>query len=319
MSARTTTAWRLAAAGTAALVLQGCISTMAPRYTRPAAPVPAQLPQGGAYPASVAASPASDLAWRDFIVDPRLRSVVELSLANNRDLRVAVLNVAATRAQFQVQRAALLPQINGGFNPTFEHLTASVLGAQGGVTPATTGATGQALASSSQSVTIQYYEATLGVSSYELDLWGRVRSLTKTAFEQYLANDEARRAAQICLISEVASAYLTYAADLDRLSTAKDTLKSDNASLDVTRTRFKGGVASEVDVRQAQTASDQARSDVASYTTQLAQDVNALTLLVGAQVPGDLLPDGLGQTLPTVMDVPAGLSSEVLLNRPDVL
>ena len=245
--------------------------------------------------------------------------MVELSLANNRDLRVAVLNVAATRAQFQVQRAALLPQINAGFTPSFEHLPASVLGAQSGVTSGATGATGQALAASSQSVTIQYYEATLGASSWELDLWGRVRSLTKTAFEQYLANDEARRAAQTSLIADVATAYITYAADLDRLNTAKDTFKSDSASLDITRTRFKGGIASEVDVRQAQTAADQARSDVASYATQAAQDLNALVLLVGAQVPADLLPGGLGQTLPTVADVPAGLSSEVLLSRPDVL
>jgi multidrug efflux system outer membrane protein len=304
---------RLAVAGATALLLQGCVATMAPRYARPAAPVPAALPAGGAYPpAAAAATPAADLAWRDFMVDPKLRSVVELSLANNRDLRVAVLNAAAARAQFQVQRSALAPQVGANFNPTFEHLPASVLGAQAG-------ATGAGVTSSSQSVTIQYYEATLGVSSYELDLWGRVRSLTKTAFEQYLANDEARRAAQISLISEVATAYLTYAADLDRLNTAKDTLKSDNESLDITRTRFKGGVATELDVRQAQTAADQARSDVASYTTQVAQDVNALTLLVGAQVPADLLPDGLGQSLPTLADVPAGLSSDVLLNRPDVL
>ncbi len=313
MSAPMTTARRLASAGTAALLLQGCVATMAPRYVRPAAPVPAELPQGGAYPQGQAgAAPASALSWRDFVVDPKLRSVIELSLANNRDLRVAVLNAAAARAQFQVQRAALAPQVGANFNPTFEHLPASVLGAQGG-------ATGQAASTSNQSVTVQYYEATLGVSSYELDLWGRVRSLTKTAFEQYLANDEARRAAQIGLISEVASAYLTYAADLDRLKTAKDTFQSDNQSLDITRTRFNGGIATELDVRQAQTAVDQARSDVASYTTQAAQDLDALTLLVGAPVPAELLPDGLGDSLPTLGDVPAGLSSEVLLNRPDVL
>ncbi len=317
MRARPIAACRLMAAGTAVLIVQGCVATMAPHYTRPAAPVPAQLPQGGAYPPLTAAPPASDLAWHAFVTDPKLRSVIELSLANNRDLRVAVLNVAAARAQYRVQRAALLPQVNAGFNPTFEHLPASVLGAQSGVTSAPTGQTPPA--ASNQSATVQYYEATLGVSSWELDLWGRVRSLTKAAFEQYLANDEARRAAQISLISEVATAYITYAADLDRLTIAKGTLQDDNSSLDVTRTRFNGGIASELDVRQAQTAVDQARSDVASDTTQVAQDLNALTLLVGAQVPGDLLPDGLGENLPTLADVPAGLSSDVLLNRPDVL
>ena len=331
----------VAAVGAAALLLQGC-ATLAPKYVRPTPPVPAALPQGDAYaPAEPAPRPAAELAWRDFIVDPKLRALEALALANNRDLRVAVLNVAASHAQFRVQRADLFPEVDASATALYEHTPfgfGSISGA-GGIGAGTTGAAGTTtgggaaggagsnsgstgvggVTATSSSEFVRLYSIGLGVSSYELDLWGRVRSLTKQAFEQYLSTAEARRTAQISLISEVATDYLTYAADLEHLDIAKDTLAADTKTLDLTKARFNGGIASQLDVRQAETSVDQARSDVANYTTVLAQDANAATLLVGAPIPAELLPSAIGDTLPTLADVPAGLSSTVLLDRPDVL
>jgi multidrug efflux system outer membrane protein len=304
--------WRLAPLAMAAL-MTGC--ALAPAYERPALPVPANLPSGGAYaPARPAPTPAADVAWRDFFTDPKLQQVIQLALDNNRDLRVAVLNVAQAQAQYRVQRAALVPQVNANFDPTIEHLPASVLGAQSGASTSALGA-----AAANRSVTIQYYEATLGVSNYELDLWGRVRSLSRQALEQYLATVEARRAEQIGLISQVATAYVTYAADLERLDVARRTLENDRTSLNLTQQRFDRGVASELDVSQAQSALEQANVGVSTYTTTVAQDVNALRLLVGAEVPADLLPTPQPDLVVTLPDLPAGIGSQRLLRRPDVM
>ena len=305
-----------------ALLLGGCIS-LEPKYVRPAPPVPAALPQGGAYGAAEPVQVAApDLAWRDFFTDPKLRQIIQLALDNNRDLRVAILDIAEARQQYRIQRAALLPHIDANADATYEHIPASVLGATSGVAATTVaGTTGTTVASgtsTSSSVFIREYEATLGVSNYELDLWGRVRSLTKQALEQYLSTDAAKRATQISLISQVATDYVTYAADLERLNTAKDTVKADTTSLQLTQARFDGGVASELDVRQAQTALEQARADVATYTTTLAQDANAETLLVGAAIPPELLPGPLDDNFASLADLPAGVSSAVLLRRPDV-
>jgi outer membrane protein, multidrug efflux system len=310
---------RILLAAVAAAALAGC--TLEPRYERPAAPVPAALPQGSAYgPAEAAKTEAPDLAWRDFFTDPKLRQVIQLALDNNRDLRVAILNIAEAHAQYRIQRSQLLPHVGANFDPTYEHLPASVLGVQSGVADTSaTGGVGTALATTNQSVTIHYFEATLGVSNYELDLWGRVRSLSKQALQQYLATEEARRAEQISLISQVATAYVTYAADLERLNVAEETVKSDQTSLNLTQSRFQGGIASELDVRQADSALEQARAGVTTYTTTLAQDVNALRLLVGAEVPDNLLPGPLADDFVTLADLPAGVSSAVLLRRPDVM
>ena len=302
-----------------AALLAGC--TLAPRYERPAPPVPAAFPQGGAYGAAEPVRTAApELAWRDFFTDSKLRQVIQLALDNNRDLRVAILNIAEAHAQYRIQRSAELPHVGANFDPTYEHLPASVLGVESGVsaTPAT-GGVGAAVANSNQSVTIHYFEGTLGVSNYELDLWGRVRSLSRQALEQYLSTVEARRAEQISLISQVAADYVSYAADLERLKVAQDTVKADQTSLDLTQARFQGGVASQLDVRQAQSALEQARAGVTTYTTTLAQDVNALTLLVGAKVSANLLPSPLQDDFVTLADLPAGVGSQVLLGRPDVM
>jgi multidrug efflux system outer membrane protein len=302
----------LAVSALVATLLAGC-ATMAPTYERPAAPIPAAFPTGDAYPVQQsAAQPASDLSWQAFFIDPKLRSVIAQALSENRDLRVAIINIQEARQQYKVQGAAELPTLNGSTSATYEHTPSDVaLGSIGSAFKGFTIPKG--------GVNFQEYAASVGVSDYELDLWGRVRSLTKQALEQYLSTVEARRETQITLVSEVASDYLTYAADLQRLKVAKDTLASNQKTYDLTVAKFNAGVSSEVDVRQAETTLEQARSSVSTYTTAVAQDVNALTLVVGAPVDPALLPTGQDDSLPTLADIPAGLTSAVLLTRPDVL
>ena len=292
----------VAMAAAAAALLGGCVS-LAPKDQRPAAPIPAAWPQGPAYPTpSSAPQAAADLAWREVFVDPKLQSVISEALANNRDLRVAMLNVSAARAEFQVQRAALFPTITGSVGLSRQHIPAAAYGFK-----------------SAGSLDGRAYNVTAGISQYEVDLFGRVRSLTKAAFEQYLASGEARQGAQITLIAETATDYLALGADRERLRVAQDTLQAQQASLDLTQGRFKAGIASELDLRQAETTVDQARAQVAAYVTQVAQDRNALELVVGAPVRDDLLPGSLDGPSPVLADIPAGVSSDVLLRRPDVL
>jgi len=284
------------------LCLAGC-ATMAPKYERPAAPVPSAWPSGPAYK-EAAVKPAdkavADIPWQEFFVDPRLRKVIALALENNRDLRVAALNIERTRAQYQIQRSDLFPKVD-----------------------ATAGATYQRIAENFSSTglpeNIHQYNVGLGVSSYELDLFGRVRSLKDQALEQYLATGQARRSVQISLVSQVADTYLTLAADQERLQLAKDTLTSQQASYQLVQKRFESGVSSALDLHQAQTSVDTARVDIARYTTFVAQDENALNLVVGSQVPADLLPPSISETLTALKDLSPGLKSDVLLSRPDIL
>ncbi len=272
--------------------------TMAPRYEQPALPVaqawstPTPEPTG-----SVS---AADLDWRQVLLDQRLQGVVDLALQQNRDLRVAVLNIEKARAQYGIQRAALLPAVNGVLSEQRIHQPAA--GSQFGIGIDTT-----------------IYSANLGVSAYELDLFGRVRSLSAAALQSFFATEENSRAARISLISETATAWLTLAADQDRLALAKDTLATREESLKLTQQQVDGGVGSRLDLRNAQTLAETARADVATYTAQVAQDRNALTLLAGTEVPVNLLPTGGVGEATILADLPAGLPSDVLLRRPDVL
>jgi multidrug efflux system outer membrane protein len=287
-------------------VLGGC-ATLEPAYRRPASPTPAAFPQAVAAASPSAAGQtapgqtAAAISYQRFFIDPNLRSVIALALANNRDLRVAVANIEASRAQYRVQRANLLPTINASANAVYGRAQTET--ATGAVEP----------------YNEHQYTVGLGASSYEVDLFGRVRSLTKAALETYLATEEARRASQISIISEAATDYLTLAADEAILKTAKDTQTSGAASLEVTQKRFENGVASQLDVRQAQTIVEEARADVAADATLVAQDKNALDLVVGAVVPEALLPRPMDDQVMVMTDLPAGLPSEVLLSRPDVL
>ena len=255
------------------LCLAGC-TTMAPKYTQPAAPVPAAWPSGPAYQGGDrrgVAKPVADIPWQEFFVDPQLRKLIALALENNRDLRVAVLNIERSRAQYQIQRSDLFPKVDATAGANFQRIPEDFSG------------TGMPM-------TIHQYSVGLGVSSYELDLFGRVRSLKDQALEQYLATEQARRSVQISLVSQVAATYLTLAADRERLQLAKETLASQQSSYQLTQSRFEAGVSSALDLHQAQTSVDTARVDIARYTTLVAQDENALNLVVGSPVPADLLP-----------------------------
>lgn len=282
----------------AGVALASC--TLEPPYHQPGSAVPAAWPTGGPYPA--ASGEAELVGWKSVVTDPRLSQVVALALANNRDLRVAVADIAESRAQYHIQRAALFPAItaNGSATMTGEPLAVATGGTGGG------------------QITEHIYEATAGFSSYELDLFGRVRSLTHAAQEQYFASEQARRAAQITLISEVASDWMTLAADRQLLAIDKAMETSDDETLAVTQGRYDHGVASAVDLAEAKTSAAQAKADTAAAATQAAQDRNALELVVGASVPDDLLADALNDE-PAVADTPAGANSDLLLRRPDVL
>lgn len=287
---------RLALLLTGAALLGGC--TLDPHYQRPAAPVPQAFPQGPGYPKAAEAPPAASIAWKSVFADPDLQAVIDQALQQNRDVRVAVANIQSANAQVASQRSALFPNINANAGELYQQTPNTFL--PGGGT-----------------LDERFYSASLGFSSWELDLFGRARSLTRAAQEQYLAAEDNRRAVQVSLIAQVATAWYNYGADRDLLAVAQQTLSTQEAQLFLVQAKFNGGVASELDVRQAETSVDQARSDVANFTTTLAQAKNALDLLVGAPVDAARLPRSL-QSAGAVKDVPAGLSSDVLLARPDV-
>ncbi|MBI5015519.1 MAG: AdeC/AdeK/OprM family multidrug efflux complex outer membrane factor [Deltaproteobacteria bacterium] len=291
----TTAVLRLSVAALACLT--GC--TMAPVYVRPVAPVPASWPSGPAYQNPEAGAPAAvDLPWKEFFVDERLRKLLALALENNRDLGIAALTIERSRAQYQIQRAELLPKVNATGGASAQRVSADL------------SPTGDAVVS-------HQYTVGAGLSAYELDLFGRVRSLKDRALERFLATEQARRSVQISLLSEIATRYLTLGTDLERLKLAHETLTAQETSYGLNKRRFELGVSSELDLRQAQTTVETARSDIARYTGQVAQDKNALELLVGARLPSELLPTELG-AVAAVKDFSPGLPSELLQRRPDI-
>lgn len=276
----------------------GC--TMIPEYNRPEAPVPAKWPSGPAYKQTPQKARAvEELSWRQFFTDERLQTVIASALQNNRDLRLAALHVERARALYRIQRAELLPTIDASGSGSRERKPA-------------------ALSNSESPKTTDLYRADLGISYWEIDFFGRIRSLEKSALEQYLATEQARRSAQILLISEVANTYLTLAADRENLQLAQSTLVNQQAAHHLIKRRFDTGLASELDLRQVQAQVDAVRVSVALYKQLTAQDKNALDLLVGSSVPADLLPEGLNSVTP-LPDVSPGTTSEVLLSRPDIL
>ncbi|MES2174294.1 MAG: efflux transporter outer membrane subunit [Pseudomonadota bacterium] len=280
---------RLSLSAVSLLALAGC--NMAPTYVRPTAPVPATLPSGEAY-APVQAGQKAGLAWTELVGDTKLRSVIELALANNRDLRVAIANIQSARAQYKVQRAAQLPTVTADAGASFIRQNDNRQNS---------------------------YSADIGFSAFEIDLFGRVRNLTQSALETYLATEEGARSTRITLIAETATAYATLAADQELLAVSRQTQASAQRTLDITRRLNAAGLIGKLDVHQAETTVEQAASDVAATVTQVAQDRNALDLLAGAPVEEALLPASLDSLIAGVAKVPAGLSSDVLLQRPDVL
>ena len=273
--------------------------SLIPEYLRPQAPVPEAFPDADAKAAS-SATPLSDIPWQEYFADRQLREVIGLALQHNRDLRVAALNIERARALYRIQRADLFPRVGITGTETAQRLPGD-------------------LTASGDAMTTHQYSATVGFSAYELDFFGRIRSLNAQALEQYLGTEEARRSAQISLVAEVANAWLTLAADKERLALARSTFESRQKSHELIRRTFEVGVGSALDVRQAETLMESARADVARYTAQESQDANALALIVGSTVPVDLLPARLSDIVSTVTEVPAGVPSEILTRRPDVL
>lgn len=281
----------------AASALGAC--SMIPVFERPAAPVPAAFPQAAPTEASAVAPLADTIAWRDYFADERLRNVIALALDNNRDLRVAALNIERARAQYGIQRADLFPSIAVSGGQSAQRVPGD-------------------LSASQQADISRQYSANLGFASYELDFFGRVRSLEEQALQTYLGTEDARRSAQISLVAEVANAWLRLAADRERLALARDTFETRQKSFELTRRSLELGAVSALDLRQAETLMQTARADAARYAALVAQDENALALIVGAGVPAELLPEALSARLAAVTELPAGVPSEVLARRPDV-
>jgi multidrug efflux system outer membrane protein len=282
--------------------LAGC--TLEPHYVRPTPAVPQTWPVGGAYPASNAPALPS-VSYRDVFKDPHLQAIIERAIVNNRDLQAAMANVTIARSQYRVQRAQLLPRVGLDAGAAETRARSTVVSPTGTV--------------SSQRNTTRFYDADVGFSAFQIDLFGRLRSLTKAAQQQYLASDAGAHAARLTIVSEVAAAYLTLATDRTLLAIAADTAASAQKSVDLTRARLVGGIAPRTDLRQAETVLDQAKSDLANSTTLVAQDRNALELLVGASVADADLPASIESVDGLLAEIPAGLDSRILLRRPDVV
>jgi multidrug efflux system outer membrane protein len=277
----------------AAVVLSGCIN-LAPHYQQPEAPVP------GEWQAGVQGEVPADIQWQQFFTDRRLADLQTLALANNRDLRLASLNIEKAQAQYRIQRAAAFPTLDASVSGTHSRTPGS-------------------LSSSGTAVTSHDYSAQLGLSSYEVDVFGRVQNLQDEALEDYLALTETRRSTQISLVAEVATAWLTLAADNEHLQLAEETLASQQSTYELTQRSHTLGGSTALAVAQAQTTVESARVDVAEYQSQILQDRNALRLLVGSDIPDALLPDAHLRSSAALVQVPAELPSSLLQRRPDVL
>ncbi len=276
------------------LALAGC--TMAPKYERPAAPVSAAFP---GQPSGTNNLAAADMDWRQFFDDPRLQALIELSLTNNRDLRIAALNVEQARAQYRIQRAALFPSLDASASGLRQRF------------PATGSIVGQGFTLTSYTVGLN--------AAYEVDLFGRVQSLKSQALEQYLALEETRKSAQIALISEVASQYLTLLQLQEARAVAQQTLQAVQNSYHLNQRSFEAGVASELDLRTAEAQVQTAQVNIATFEQLLAQAENALTLLAGQPLPSTLPPGRKLSEQRLLTDLPSGLPSDLLTRRPDIV
>ncbi len=298
-----------------ASALAGC--SFVPTYERPAAPVATQWPDS-AGALAVDGTAAADLPWQEFVHDARLRELIELALVNNRDLRVAVQNIEQARAQYQIQRADQYPTLGASLAGTRTAPNASA------------GDNGPSVSS--------VYTLGVGVTSWEMDFFGRVAALKDVALARYLATEEARKSAQISLVSSVSAAWLSLQTDTELLLLAERTLATREQSLRLTKLRFENGASSALDMRQAESLAASAQATQAQQRRLRAQDINLLTLLVGQELPERLIPplpqvtvapatnDATVPTPPVApvgelssfAEVPAGLPSDLLLRRPDI-
>jgi outer membrane protein, multidrug efflux system len=277
-----------------AVVAGGC--SLAPAYVRPASPAPPSFPQGDT---SAGAPLATDIAWQDYFTDARLRTIVEQALANNRDLRVATLNIERAQALYRIQRAQQLPAVSAGASVSSQRIPEEV-------------------ARDGSAYTSTQYTVALGVSGWEIDLFGRLGSLKAAALERYLATEQAAVATRLSLVASVAQTYLTRAADAENLQLSKATLEALQSSMALIQKSRDLGIASDLELNQVKSQVEAARANVARYTALVAVDLSALQVLVGAPVDPGLMADSLAAVAPP-RPISAGLSSDVLLRRPDIL
>ena len=281
------------------LALAGC--TLMPKYQRPTVAVASHWPETVAVQnAETSTNAAADIGWREFIRDPRLQRLIELALTNNPDLRVAMLNVEQTRALYRVQRNTLVPTVDVNASGSRQRIATGFGGGH-------------------FTATFNQFNVNLGVAQYELDLFGKVRSLKRQALETYFATEEAQKSAQITLVAEVGAAYLTEREAAEQLAVARQTLESASRASDLTKSSYDAGVRSELDLNVAETQRQTARGTVAGYEQQLAQAENYLVLLVGRPLPDDLPPSQNFDPQICLSDIPAGLPSDLLQRRPDIL
>jgi multidrug efflux system outer membrane protein len=304
---------RILLAATAALA--GC--TLAPDYRKPAPSVVGKYPDGPAYHSATAAGPslavsADKLAWHDFFVDPALRRLLDIALHSNRDLRTATIDIAQAYAQYRVQHAGLFPTFDVTGVGEYEGLSNS--GLVGGATSSST-----ATPTGSSGGTFRYYTVSAGATSYEIDLFGRLRSLSTEAFEKYLAQAENQRAVVLTVMGNVASTYIGWLADQELLKVTQDTLRTQNESLRLTQAQFDHGATTLLTLRQAQTSVATAQANLAQYARQVAQDENELVLLIGAPIPADLPHPNRFGTQTLLADLSPGLPSDLLTRRPDIM
>lgn len=319
--------------GVSLVAVSAC--SMAPKYVRPELPVPTSWPTGDAYLRQTEASLPS-VSYRDIFRDPRLQQIIVQALDNNRDLRLAAANIETARAQYRIQRAELFPEVaasgsfthrdsgNGSTVTTTGTGTNTGTGTGTGTLDPTTGVgtgtgTGTGITTTSVSGVRNTFSANLGINAFEIDLFGRIRSLTTAAQNRYFATEAAARATRLTLVGDIATAWLTYASDVSLLRIARETAALAQTSVNLTKARLDGGIAPRTDLAQARIVLQTAQSDLASQTTLVAQDVNALQLLVGAPVDPSLLPKSIEEAAKTVAELPAGLDSSILFRRPDVL
>ena len=309
----------------ATVLLAGC--SMTPAYERPTAVVPSSWPVGDAYlRQSEASLPA--LTFEQVFTAPGLRTLVGQALVNNRDLRIAAANIRAARAQYRIQRADLLPQVDASarysYRGTGDNGTTRIPNTGGGIGNGGVGnggtgngGTGGTIVTGGRSPSS--FSLDLGATAFELDLFGRIRSLTEAEQNRYFATEAGARATRLTLVGDIAEAWASYGADRSLMTVAEATAASARRSVTLTRARLQGGIAPRTDLRQAEQILATAESDLAEQRTQLAQDINALQLLVGAPIDPALLPTSIDIALPTIADLPAGIDSSILLRRPDVV
>ncbi len=287
-----------------AMVLSLCGCSLIPEYIRPKAPIPKEFPKGDAYKDEYKITAddgldISNLSWQDFFTDKNLETIINIALKNNRDLRLATLNVEKVRALYGIQRSELFPVVYATGDSAKQRAASD-------------------FTNPGNSRTTEQYGVGLGIAAWELDLFGRIRSLKDQALEEYFATEEARRAAQIAMITEISRAYLTLAADRENLEIAKSTLENQQTAYKLIEKQHEVGIITKLDLRRAQTPVYAAREDVARFKQLVAQDQNALNLLAGTTISDDLLPLDLESVEPP-KDVFVKLSSESLFNRPDII